>query len=761
MRKISFKLPILLTLLCLFSYSAAFAQKTVIAGKVIDSETGESLIGVSIQATHSDGSVKGAISDYDGNYRIDCAPGTYTVAMNYISYEKFIVENYEAVEGQVNPLDAPMVTESAVIAEVVIVATQIKNTDAALISLQKKSFSIQDGISSQQISRTGVANAADAMKQVTGAVVEGGKFIVMRGLGDRYSISQLNGITMPSTDPYRNSSSLDLIPSQMIDNIITLKTFTPDQPGNFSGGLVNIKTKDIPDKFNLYFGVSTSFNTQSTGNDQFLGHGDYSGNTDWLGLNDGTRDLPAFLTEEENLANLNLSVNQQARNPSEEFNDLRAFLNESGRALSNTFVPTAKTAPVNHGINFSIGDRLPLFGNTLGYSFGVNYSRNFIHYENASVNTYFNTNSPNLFEYQGLTENRSVDNPHLGGLFNLTYKIGNNNSVAANIIYNNDADIIARQQQGHWFGQLSNTDADYFTNSMEFIRRQYTSYQLSGRHVMPKLGDVELTWSGSTNTSIQEEPDSRFFSYSRFIDENDEFFYEINRSEIKEPFHFWRDLQDEQQEFQMDLSIPFLRRGNKGSSNQIKIGGLYSKMTRTFDEYQYLMNLRHANTPIELFFQSYNGDFDGFFDYGNFGIIDTTYRPDNGQIQRYILGYHYVNQINAKNFYDGESEIAAGYLMTVYNFTPKLKTVLGARVETTDMYVESRDTSLAPSQLDLTDLLYSANIIYALTEKSNLRLAATRTLARPNMRELAPFEQFDTKNGFFNIGNPEPPAYLD
>ncbi|MBK6929317.1 MAG: TonB-dependent receptor [Saprospirales bacterium] len=740
----------LLILFGVFSQINLAAQKAVIAGKVVDKETGESLIGVTIKAINTSGDIRGAITDYDGNYRIEVDPAPYTITTSYTAFTPQTVENFEVKSGVLNTLDFALGTESAVIAEVVVVSTTIKNTDASLIALQKRSLSIQDGISSQQISRTGVSNAADAMKQVTGAVVEGGKFIVMRGLGDRYSISQLNGITMPSTDPYRNSSSLDLIPSQMIDNIVTMKTFTPDLPGNFSGGLVNITTKSVPEKFTLYFGLSSSFNTQSTFNQQFQGHGDYSGRKDWLGFDDGTRDLPPILTDERNRALLSQSVYLNARNPSEDYNSLRALLNESSRSLSNTFTTTPKTAPLNHGLNFSIGDNLRLFGNTLGFSLGVNYSREYTHYENGAVNTWLNNSSSGLFGYQLLNETKSTETPHLGGLFNLTYKIGSSHSIGANVIYNNDTDIIGRSQNGSWVGQLSNPSAAYNTQSMEFVRRQYTSYQLTGRHVFNRLNDAEIRWSGSLNKSLQQEPDTRFFAYINYIDDSNEERFEINEAEFKPPFHFWRDLDDESQEFKVDISIPFLQ--GRSNTNQIKFGGLYSKMTRDFTEYQFLHN-RHSDIPVSLFFNSFNGNFDAFFDYANFGIIDTLYKTD-GSIQRYRLGYHYINQVNNKNFYNGDQEIMAGYGMLAYNILPRLKVVGGARVETTDLFVASRDTMLAPSALDLTDWLYSANLIYSLSEKTNIRLAATRTLARPNMRELTPFEQFDTKNGFFNLGNP-------
>jgi TonB-dependent receptor len=730
----------------------AVAQKTVIAGKVIDKATGEYLIGVTVKAS---GPVStGAISDYDGNYTIAVDPGVYTVSCTYTSYQNITIEGFDAKSGTANTLDLALDAENFSLSEVVITAKQVRNTDASLIAIQRNAISIQDGISSQQITRTGVSNAADAMKQVTGAVVEGGKFIVMRGLGDRYSISQLNGITMPSTDPYRNSSSLDLIPSQMIENIITLKTFTPDQPGNFSGGLVNVKTKSFPDKFNLYFGLNSSFNTQSSGINNFQGHGTDAGEYDWLGYDDGGRELPAYLKDEATLNLLNQNTYITARNPNRANDGLRSLLNESSRALSNVYTTTPKSTPVNHGFNFSIGDNKELFGNRLGYTLGLNFSRDFVHYDNGALNTYV-TSSPNtLFQYQGLTETKSVETPHLGGLFNLAYKLGNNSAISANIIYNNDADIVGRTQQGSYVGQISTPGATFLTNSLEFTRRQYTSYQLNGRHVLPNVNGIEIEWNGSMNKSFQQEPDTRYFAYLNYIDDDGNNTYAINDAEFRPPFHFSRDLTDESREAKLDITVPFLRFGNEKSTNAIKFGGLYSNMTREFSEYQFA-HQRHGGVPSSLFFNNYQGDFEGFFDYNNMGVIDTSYfdqYPDS--VRRYEIGYHYVNQVNNKNFYTGEQNIVSAYLMGIYDVLPRLKLIAGVRMEKTNMEVVSRDTLTPKAIIDLTDPLYSLNLIYSLTEKSNLRLAATQTLARPNMRELSPFVQFDNKNGFFNIGNP-------
>ncbi|HLF63009.1 MAG TPA: TonB-dependent receptor, partial [Saprospiraceae bacterium] len=222
-------------------------------------------------------------------------------------------------------------------------------------------------------------------------------------------------------------------------------------------------------------------------------------------------------------------------------------------------------------------------------------------------------------------------------------------------------------------------------------------------------------------------------------------------AEFAFPYHFFRELKDKGYEGKIDITVPFLTGNSESKSNLIKFGGLYHTMEREFDEYRYQLN--NSGVPSSLNFSAFNGDFGTFWNLNNFGIIDTLYNPD-GSIQRYVTGYHYVNQINARNFYTGESKIAAGYAMVVFNLTRRLKAIGGIRVEKTDMRVISEDPTVPEGKLDLLDYLYSVNLVYALSEASNLRIAATKTLARPNMRELAPFVQFDTKNGFFNVGNP-------
>lgn len=725
----------------------AMAQKGVLKGIVVDGKSGETLIGASVALLQGAETITGTITDFDGSYTLDITPGAYTVEVSYVSYTKVIITDVIIEAGKVNNLDVSLDEEAVQLQEAVVTAKAVKNTEVALLALQRKAFAIQDGMSSQQISRTGSSNAADAMRQMTGAVVEGGRFIVMRGLGDRYSISQLNGITMPSTDPYRNSSSLDLIPSQMIENIITVKTFTPDLPGNFTGGLVNIATKTFPDKFNLNFSIGAEYNTQSSLIDNFNAH-PTTGKYDWLGLDDGSRDQPDLLLDPEARNLLSSSTYLTARQPGND--KVREIFHESSRGLSNQFVPTAQTTPLNRSINLSVGNRHQLFGKELGYTLAVNYGSNYNHYNDGVVATYINNNSTQLFDYQALTESKSVYNPSLNGLFNVAYKLSDNNVLTANVIFNNDAELIGRTQGGRFLGQVSNSLAEFNTRSLEFIHRQLTTYQLGGRHVFAGLRNAELEWMGAFSSSFQNEPDLRYFAYTTST-ESEVTEYNINNAEFAFPYHFFRSLTDQQSQMKVDFTIPFLSNNISGSSNRIKVGGYYSQMSRDFEEYRYQLN--NTGVPSNRSFSSFAGDLDAFWDYSNFGIIDTTYKT-SGEVQRYVTGYHYINQINNRNFYTGEQTIGAAYAMAIYNFTANLKAIGGLRMESTQMSVESRDTLAGKGNINQTDLLYSLNLIYSLSEKANIRAAVSRTIARPNLRELAPFEQFDTKNGFFNVGNP-------
>lgn len=779
------------TLIFIRLNSLAFSQTGNITGKIIDKQTGEEIIGAVVKI---DGTNTATATDLSGNFNLKVAPGNYTIACSAMGYRTVIVNNVAIKTTENLPLDFTLESSEIQIKELVIEAVQQRNTDASLISIQKKSFAVQDGISAQQMARTGSNNAAESMKQMTGASVEEGKFMVMRGLGDRYSIAQLNGLPIPSSDPYRNASSLDLIPSSFIDNIVTTKTFTPDQPGNFAGGNLNISTKSFPEKPYVQVSISQSMNTLSSLNSDFLTY--QGGNKDWRGVDDDTRKLPELVLNDSVRDMLNSSLYLSARKKSEDFEAQRQLFNTSAKAFSTNFI-AEKTGdmnnesgfgyqlkqvfglnnnfnktPLNTNYSFAAGNRFAIGNSEIGMTVGGNYQRNFTYYNNGEINTFINTNTEKLFAYQALNETKSVDNPQLGGLANLAVKIAKKHTIGITGMYSNDAEKVSRQQTGTFMGQVSDTRALYNTNVLEFTQRELKTLVVNGSHNINILNGLDIDWSASNTNTRQYEPDLRYFAYTTVKDTADsvgadgnlvrylDTAYYMNNAEFAFPYHFYRDLKDKQQQAKIDFTLNI----NKSQSFKIKWGGYYSTTKRNFEEYRFQMNNSGIQSSQKLLLDSYNGDLNAFLDSDNFGITDTL-RNSQGNITRYATGWHYINQVNNRNFYTGQQDITAAYAMTVFSPFKNLKIITGARIESTRMNVASRDTNaifyslngdsiIDPGKLNLLDVLPSINSVYGLTEKSNLRLAFSQTIARPNMRELAPFEQFDTKNGFYNVGNP-------
>ena len=263
-------------------------EKGLLRGTVIDDDFGEPVMYAEVRVEGLDVST---LTDLDGQYSLELAPGTYTLSVEFLGYAKQVISEVVVKEGGTELLDVRLTEESEVITEVVVTATQSRNNETALLTIQRKSAVVLDGVSAQSISRIGDSDAGQAIQRVPGVSVEGGKYIYVRGLGDRYTKTTLNGMDIPGLDPDRNTVQMDVFPTSLIDNIIVRKTFAPNMPGDFSGGVVDIATKAFPDKeqFNVKLGLG--YNTNTSFNKNFLTYD--GGKLDWLGIDDGSRALPS------------------------------------------------------------------------------------------------------------------------------------------------------------------------------------------------------------------------------------------------------------------------------------------------------------------------------------------------------------------------------------------------------------------------------------------------------------------------------------
>lgn len=692
---------ILLTFFSILLGASVFAQNGngTIRGTVTDAKTGEALIGATVVIK---GTTNGAPTDIDGKYTIGgLTAGKYTLLVQYVSYQNKEVKDIEVKAGQVTVQDVKLGSDAKVLETVVVTARIEKKAEIALLTMQKKSALVQDGISAQAISRAGDSNAAGAIKRVTGVSVEGGKYVYVRGLGDRYTKTTLNGADIPGLDPNRNSVQMDLFPSNMIDNMVILKTFSPDLPGNFTGGYIDITTKDFPDRFTFQASANLGFNDQATFNNEFLSYN--GGGMDYLGFDDGTRKLP--VGREEALPN------------KEDF--------------SKNVDPVTKSPFLNQSYSVSVGNQYTVAGRPLGFIAALSYRKTNQYYDNGALGNFGENAKLGRFSLNGdastvntlnpeytVKNNVGTENILWGAVLNTSYKITDKSKIGLNLMHNQSGKTETRVQQGKY--QDLDPANTFNSIALDFLSRSLTSAQLKGEHAFGE-SNIKLDWITSFTISRLDQPDLRFFSY-----ENEPNGNIVVRSNAA-PRRFYRDLTQTNWDNKINLTIPFKLGENKG---KFKTGAAYVTKNRDFTQtiFGYASNRTDfaANT-------------DGGFDFASYVDAPGT-RIQNGSQDRDI--------------YNGKENIFGAYIMADAKLSAKLRVLAGVRFERTDISVISNDVSLEKGLLENNDILPAINITYSLTEKMNLRLAYGRTLARPVFRELAPFDSFDAFGGLNYVGNP-------
>ncbi|RMG71222.1 MAG: TonB-dependent receptor, partial [Bacteroidetes bacterium] len=332
--------------------SSLLAQNGTLRGKVLSGSTGEPLMGATLRVLQGNQMRGGAYTDLEGAFNASVAPGTYTLIVSYISFTDDTLTDVTVEAGQVVYNEITLIEEQATREDlaVEIIAKRGQASEVALFNIKRTSVNTLDGVSLDQIRRTGDATAAAAMARVVGVTVEGGKYVYVRGLGDRYSKTLLNGAELPGLDPNRNTVQMDLFPSNLIDNILVFKNFTPNLPGSFTGGLVDVRTKDFPDRFTLRLATSLGFNTQASLNDNFLADTRYEG--DGLGLGNDIRDMPDYIADQLNGTLPRL----RAFTTVNEVRSKGPVLDTASRLFQTPFLPVRRRSGLNQNYEVSIGN---------------------------------------------------------------------------------------------------------------------------------------------------------------------------------------------------------------------------------------------------------------------------------------------------------------------------------------------------------------------------------------------------------------------
>jgi TonB-dependent receptor len=726
--------------LLLFAVHGLYANGNTgrITGKLVDAEFGEPLIAVNV---FLEGTMIGSSTDLDGVYNITrVPPGVYNLVFSMIGYSQKTITDVKVSAGEVISFDVTLEPEILEGEDVVVVAEMVRNTEASLLRERQKSAAVSDAISAEAITRSGSSDAAEAMTKVTGASVVDGKYVYVRGLGERYSNTSLNGVELPSADPEKKAVQMDLFPSNLLDNIVTVKSFTPDKPGNFSGGMVDIGTKSYPERFRFKVSTATTFNTQTSFNNDYLSYPGSS--TDFIGVDDGLRDIPETVQNGGPIPTLT----EAQRDP-----HAAARLNEVSKAFEPVMAPGNEKGPMSRQLAFSVGGQTQLFGRPLGILGSYTYKNSYNFYDNGAQERWgLATNvsgTESLTPKIQLNDIRGVDDVTWGALGTLSSKIHDNHELSLNTFYSRSGESMSRKLAGHWpeqFGQTS--QAVFETRVLSFKERSLQSYQLSGEHYLSGMAKMRLDWRAAYNRNSQKEPDVRYFSnhYSpRTVAGRDTIIYSITTSNYSQPARYYRSMVEDGRNFALNAELPFSQWN--GFKSKFKAGAYYSDKDRDFveDRYEYQRPSGYR----------YTGNENEFFATENVGQIGYDENRDQPLFGNYI---QLAADPRGGNYF-GTETITSGYAMIDMPVMQKLRFIGGARFEATDMHVESEDETRADSlrmgDLEENDILPSVNFVYQLSDNMNLRLAYGKTLARPTLREMAPYVNFEFVNDYSFAGN--------
>jgi TonB-dependent receptor len=698
--------------ICCLNSQQALAQSGTISGIVSDKKTGETIVGAAVVI---EGTFIGTSTDFDGNFTLTNVPvGLVNLSVSFISYEPVIVEKIKIEAGKNSFINVLLEEASLALEEVQVTARRVTHTEMSLISSIRSSNLVVSGISSQQISRSQDSDAAAVVKRVPGVTIVDGRFIMIRGLSERYNPTLLHNIPAPSMETDIRSFSFDIIPSSLIDRILIFKSPSPDLPGDMAGGTIKIYTKSITDENFISVSYSNSYD-ETTSLKTF--HQQALGKNHWLGFNNKYNSLPINFP-----SNLRSLGTDQAR------------IQEAGRMLNNNWVPNELNAGLNHSFALFGGYRFKLGGIEIGNVTAITYSNSksaddILRKEYNAYDFDFNRSSV-IYEFN---DDKNSGNIKSGLLHNWALNFGSNHKLEFINLFNqlNQTDYTFRTGPMYEF--------DYYANNHAYYQRYRGIYsgQLTGKHDFFN-SKTTIEWTAGLSKSIMEEPD-----YRRFRSDIDE---ETGESTIYVPTgaaatyflgRFYSELDETTKTGLINLTQRFTFRSKPNFIPELTIGVYYETKERSFDG----RNLGYIRSNSTLFNQDLI-----------YVSIDSLFHPDNINS---TTGIKIDEQTNPSDSYKGSNLMQAAYAMVKIPITRKLNLTGGVRIE--DNLYKLNSFSLTNDPINVNnptlDILPSLNLSYNYNDKSLVRLAAGRTLNRPEFRELAPFGFYDFSYNRVLVGN--------
>ena len=798
---------ILLIVTGLFLSLSVFSQG-VLRGKVTD-ENGESVIGARLSL--KDDPTTGTKSDLDGNYNLNIKTGDKKVLMVANVGMDTIYENIQLLNGEVVVKDFSMaaykVTE---IKEVRVVVKQVRANDYYMEKLKINSATTIDYISSETMKKTGDANVTAAVARVSGVSTSGG-LITVRGIGDRYVKTTLNGSRIPTLDPLTNNIKLDIFPTSLVDNIVITKTASPDLPGDWTGAYLSVETKDYPDKLMVNVESQFGYNAQSTFKDFITSE---RSSNDWLGFDGGLRsrdDSQAVISapifqpnnyqemvalglgsyfngmgvtgwadgspEDETYMRLGL-VELGLLNPSQ-MNDPAAYqtalnnynanyapkayarINPEGTNYENGFANNwnvrYRKAPLNFTQNFSIGDQVKLFGKPLGYIFGVRYG-NSIRYDENGVSQRIGAEEVN-YPIEFIDDARiSRETNSWSMLANLAYKINDYNKVSLLFMPN----YIGTNDVANFSTQWDTADFQEYRvrKNIFYEQRKQLIYQLASQHLLPK-SKIKIDANVSYTRGSSVAPDFKLTQYDATRINDSIVGYQFSPNAGDGIRRYYRYLTENLLDTRLSVEVPLIK-PEKKLIRKLKFGSAFQAMARTTKQDEYFLTQGNNSNFQGL----QNDDIDAYLNSDKFTM------STDGEID-----FYYQDQIWDWNRTIGNSSVLSGFGLIDYEFFKRLRINGGLRVEKvgllSDIYIydllgyginDGRRVNIPgyplinPGIIDQIDLLPSGSVILKLGNEekvtTNLRFNFSQTVARPNIREMSASAVYDNEFRTLIYGNP-------
>ncbi len=707
--------------------SFSFAQNGTIEGKVTDAKNQETIIGANVVI---EGTTVGAATDIDGNFIIaNVKPGTYSIVISFVTYKTHIIKDVVVESGKKTTLEVTLAEDVAELEEIIVTARREISTDLNLLKSIKESKLVVSGISAEQISKLPDSDAAQIAQRVPGITIVDNRFVMVRGVPERYNQVLVNDAIAPSTEVDRRSFSFDLVPSSSIDQLLIYKSGTPDLPGDFAGGVIRIVTKQATTDEYISFGMSTGYRIGTTFKDF---NKTKSSSTDFLGFDNGLRSLPKNFP----------SADALRESPTRS-----ALRSDAGKALENTMGYSTISAPIDYGFNFGIARNMN-FGTVKASNLtALSYSRSFQSYD-LDFTRYneprqvANADPVVQFKYN---DNYSKAETKISLVHNWLFDLGERSKIEFKNLFvqiGEDQTVLRSGRNNYeQVGKLQNN------NAYHYLARTIYSGQLQGNF---KSANEATTYSVllGANYINRNEPDYRRFRRVQTEGTNDPF--ELILPPGSSPIdagRFYSELEDIGFSHALNVEHKF-GDVNSAKSASIKAGYYLEKKSRDFSaRYISYFYPGTAGFPAEVGQEIIRDPLDQLFSRDNL----YTYNEDGTVIpgMAIIEGSRPIDRYRGENLYTagylsgsvplGKFDLAGGFRLE-YNVQE-----LFTQDDQGDIYVENPVVSPLPF----------ANVAFNIAERSLLRAAYSRTVNRPEFRELAPFGYYQFELDANTFGNPD------